>query len=379
MESDIFANKHQGSIIHYYRKKQKWSRLKLAQGLGVDESTIYRLEQRRSIRDLHKRLMLIALLGIPSSLLEVSEEVPSLPKPSLVFNDDRMTSFEDQLTMHWDIYRTGGTSYAAQGLNSFLNEIEHFIQEVKETPWRERADAVLCSTYQLQGCVFSDRTCYEQAHNTYKKAILLAQEADDSELFASVLARQGVTFLQQDHLTEAISCLEAALKMIHGRGFSSLRGYILKALSEGYARLHQASQSVHAIEQAERILEYTNDTFERSHCYINKASILAQKGINAGLLQDHDRSIMLIDKSLVNYNPTIVRGRARLLAQKAQAYYALNDLWACTTMAEEAYKMADAVGSVKTLERLRNLHQALLQSRWGKEASIIRLGILLAK
>ncbi len=379
MVSDTLDNCHHGHTVAYYRKKEKWSCLKLAQELGVDESTIYRMEQRCTIHDSQKRLLLVALLGIPASLLGVADAIQPVKDFSLVFNNDRMAFFENQVTALWDVYRTGGTTYALLGLSGFLKEVEYFAREAKETFWKERARVTLCSAHQLQGSVFSDLTHYKQAHRTYETAFLIAQEANSPELLASVLARQGVTYIQQDQPVKALSCLHTALKAIHGRGLSSLRGYILKAISEGYALLRQEVSSNQAIEQAERTLEYKNDVLERSHCHINKASILAQKGINASLLQDHERAIMLIDKSLLAYNPTIVRGQARLLAQKALTYYGLNDLWGCITIAEGAYKMADAVGSIKTIARLCNLQQALLESRWRKEASVIRFGTLLAK
>lgn len=379
MASEPFDSSHHGQIVRYYRKRKKWSRSKLAQELGVDESTIYRMERRPTLRDPQRRQILIALLGIPASLMEVTEELPLSKEVFPVFNNDSMAFFEDQVGTRWDMYRTGGTLYASQGLKSFIQEIEHFAQKAQGTMWQARANALVCLTYQLQAGISSDLLQYEQAQQAYTKAFRVAEEANDSELLASALARQGVTFIQQNQPVEASTCLNAALETVHGRGFVSLRGYILKALSEAYALARQESPSVRAIEQAERTLEYTSGVLERSHCYINKASVLAQKGINAGLLQDHERAIVLIDKSLLTYSPTIVRGRARLLAQKAQAYYGLNDLWECITMAEEAYKLADAVGSAKTLARLRSLQQTLLHSRWGKEASVIRLGMLLAR
>jgi len=380
MESDVFESNHHGQIVRYYRKRQKWSRLKLAQELGVDESTIYRLEKRTTIRDLQKRYALVALLGIPTSLLAVSEPPPLLKKSSsLVFNADHMAFLENQLTIHWDMYRTGGTLYVASGLDHFLGEIEKFVCEAKDTHWQERARTICCFAYQLQGCIFSDLMRYHQAHRAYHTAIDIAKEADDCELLASALARQGVTYIQQNLATKALSCLNTALELVHGQGLPALRGYILKALSETYACLQQQAQSMRTIEQAERTLEAPDKVSERSHCRFNKASIFAQKGINAVLLHDYERAIMLIDKSLVTYDPTIIRGRARLLAQKAQAYYGLNDLWGCTTIAEEASRLAGAVGSMRNIERLRALQQALLQSRWRKEASVIHLGIVLAE
>ncbi len=98
MVSDTLDNCHHGHTVAYYRKKEKWSRLKLAQELGVDESTIYRMEQRCTIHDSQKRLLLVALLGIPASLLGVADAIQPVKDFSLVFNSDRMAFFENQVT-----------------------------------------------------------------------------------------------------------------------------------------------------------------------------------------------------------------------------------------------------------------------------------------
>jgi DNA-binding XRE family transcriptional regulator len=45
MTSDTTGTVHQGAIAAEYRRRQKWSRAKLASALGVDESTVYRMEQ----------------------------------------------------------------------------------------------------------------------------------------------------------------------------------------------------------------------------------------------------------------------------------------------------------------------------------------------
>src|SRR5579875_1261141 len=47
------------------------------------------------------------------------------------------------------------------------------------------------------------------------------------------------------------------------------------------------------------------------------------------------QAIKLLDASLVIYDPALIRGRARLLAQKAEAYYRLGAIEACTASANE--------------------------------------------
>ena len=122
----------------------------------------------------------------------------------------------------------------------------------------------------------------------------------------------------------------------------------------------------------------TEHVQERSNTRFNAASFTAQKGINALLLHDYQRALALMDKSLLTYDPTLIRGRARLLAQKAEVYYGLGEVDVSVMIAEEALQLAHSVGASKTHARVRQLHTALLQSPWRKERSIARLGALLS-
>ena len=115
-------------------------------------------------------------------------------------------------------------------------------------------------------------------------------------------------------------------------GVPGLRGYALQALSEAYAKGHQPQACWRAIGLAERLLERHEEgqqEGERTRAKIDGATVTAQKGVNAILLGEDDRAIMLIEKSLRSYDPTLVRARARLLAQKADALSKLHLLDAC--------------------------------------------------
>ena len=96
------------------------------------------------------------------------------------------------------------------------------------------------------------------------------------------------------------------------------------------------------------------------------------------LLRDYERAIALIEKGLMNYDPTVIRGRARLIAQRAEAYYGLGFIDICIANAEEALALAKSVGSSKTITRIINLYNTLKQSPWRKERSVAHLGAMLS-
>src|SRR5207245_1827210 len=136
----------------------------------------------------------------------------------------------------------------------------------------------------------------------------------------------------------------------------------------------QVQESLYSIGQAETYLEKKEHAQEKSLIRgVTKASISAQKGVNAVLLHKYEQAIRLIDESFITYDPALTRGRARLLAQKAEAYYGLGILDDCISHALTAMTLARSAGSSKTEARIRILHTKLAQSPWRKEQSVSQL------
>ncbi len=240
--------------------------------------------------------------------------------------------------------------------------------------WHQRALRLLTMGYQLQTCIRRDMMKYDQAHLAYQRAFHVAQELEEPELIASALAREGVTLIQQEKPKEAIIYLDGALNLIDGRNFPTLKGHVFQALAEAYAKAKQSQACWQSMGQAEQILAHQEQTQEQSLVRFNAASFAAQKGVNAVLLGDYERAVELIDESLRTYDPALIRGRARLIAQKAEALYGDGLVDASVATAEEAWALANSVGANKTIARVKILHTTLLQSPWRKEQSVARFG-----
>lgn len=161
-----------------------------------------------------------------------------------------------------------------------------------------------------------------------------------------------------------------------------LKGYILQALSEAHAKLQQAQACWQCLAEAEKsVLGAQEHQQEKTGSLIrcNTASLMAQKGVDAVLLQDYQEAIRLMSASLTIYDPRLVRGRARLTAQQAEAYAGLGFLDACIQSAEEALTLAQSVGSNKTRARIEKLYKGLCQSSWRKEERVAHLGAMLSQ
>jgi tetratricopeptide (TPR) repeat protein len=137
-------------------------------------------------------------------------------------------------------------------------------------------------------------------------------------------------------------------------------------------------QSQKNIDLAEQVLAYKNTSAESSHCQLNTTSITAQKGVNAVLLKDYARALDLLNTGLNTYAPFLLRGRARLIAQKAEAYYGLGYIDESVSAAQEAFGLASSIGSQKTIARVKSLSTLLNRSPYRMENSVAQLGRILA-
>lgn len=373
------GNIHQGQVVATYRKAKDWSQSDLAEVLKVDLRTVQRMEHQAFIKNLNRREFLARMLEIPVAMMGLENEQQLIEQVQRVLNHDRMTFFEQEMEARRTLYHTGGTICAAHGLDTWIRELAAFMELSQGTDWHRRGLVLLTLSYQLQICVSRDLLDFAQAQEAGHKAYQIAQELNDPELLAATMAHQGIALLQEEKPMEAIPYLNGGLEAVRYAGLPGIRSYILQALSEAYAKTHQSRECWQSIHLAERALEQHGQTHDHGKTHLFASSITAQKGVNAVLLQDYERADALIDKALAQYNPTFIRGRARLLAQKAEACSGLRMIEESAIIAEEALRLARSVGSRKTTARIQSLHDMFQESRWRKERSVARLGALLAR
>ena len=346
--------------------------------LALDDS-LFSQESDSTNNDISRRAFLQQILGAIGLAysLPLGSQLPIQSNSSFI-SEDLIKLFESSMAANWELYHTGGAVRVVNGLDIWIKEISSLSKSAYGTNWHNRTLTLLTMGYQLQSCVLRDTMNYAQAAMAHQRAFHIAQELDDSELIASTLARKGVTLIQQERPKEAIIHLSGALD-ITTDDLPSLKGHILQALAEAYAKDQQSQESWTYITQAESYLGTTHYVQEKSLIRgVTPASISAQKGINAVLLHDYKQAINLIDESLNTYDPALIRGRARLIAQKAEAYYGLGMIDDCTTQALTAVTLARSAGSNKSEDRIKILYNRLIQSSWGKEQSVIQLGQTLA-
>lgn len=343
--------------------------------LTLDNSVLTQEAKDEMMDKFRRNLLKQALLGLlGTEIVEAASVQPVIEQHRLV-NEDLVTLFETTLSTYWELYHTGGAIRVIHGLDAWIKQIVNLARDTQGTPLRKRVLTLLTMSYQLQSCVLRDLMHYPQAHAAYQRAFHVAQELDEPEFIASALAREGVTLIQEEKPKQALIYLDGALTTIESYNFPRLRGNVLQALSEANAKVQNAQDCWYNIGEAENLPEQQVE--ERSLTRFTKASLLAQKGIDALLLGDYQQAIILIDQSFTSYDPALVRGKARAIAQKAEAYYGLGAIYECVAQAKEALILGRAAGSNKTIHRIQKLHATLIQSPVGKEQSITELSEML--
>jgi transcriptional regulator with XRE-family HTH domain len=371
---------HQGRIVAAYRQAANLSQQDLADFMGVSWDTVQRMEKHPVIKDVRKRQFLMAFLGIPAAYLQLDTNTQEqwAERATLLYNDDPMSFLEDTVNARWTTFSLGGPLHTARGLDRVVQEVEFFAQTVRERAWYRRAQTQLCMAYHLQALVEGDLLHHQQSLEWHHKAYAVASELNDAELMAAAREGEGITFLRKQQPREAIDYLEHARDLVQGKGLPLLRGGTLCILAEAHARAGQAQQCWRTLGLAEQVLQQTTKAQERTYTIFNAERLNAHKGIAAVILQDYERGLRLLDKSLKTYDPTRVPEKARLIARQAEAYYGRSDVDYCTDTAKQAFTLAAAVEGKSTLMRVKNLHTKLIQNGWARERGTIELGMLIA-
>lgn len=333
------------------------------------------LELERATMNTARREFL-QLLGTSLVLARLGDEIKPFIRNML--SGDQLGLFETEISTRWKVYHGGNTIQALDGLKLWVDEVQGFAKEPTSDMRSVRVHSLLSMSYQLQGSLFRDRMDYTDAHKSYIQAFIAADESNNPELKSSSLARRGVTFIQQQKPIDAIQYLEGALTIIEDNEYPYLKGYIYQALSEAHAMAQHTDDSQRNIALAEEVLASRNKVVESSNCSLNTTSVTAQKGVNLVLLKNYSSAIDLLDKGLKKYDPSLLRGRARLIAQKAEAYFGLGLIKESTVLAKEAYGIANSIGSQKTISRVKSLYSLLEGSPYREEKSVTQLGAVLS-
>ncbi len=366
---------HQGQLIAQYREYMNMTQEDLARELGVHVRTVQKLESKPMVRSTTRRWFLVGLLSIPATQLALTGVPPWSKKTSFSANDDTMSFFENELATHWQVYKTAGPKIAAQSLGTWMNQVTAFATLARGTPWQYRACLLLSMSYQLQGSIARETKDAPHAITAYQQAFTVAQEIDNIEMMAASRLRQGWAY--RDDPLEALEYFNHALAIVQGSSLPRLRGNILQACAETYAKINRPQECWRSIGLAEHIFGREEKGHERTHVTFTVGSATAYKGSYALYLKDYERAAALLEKGLglMAHDPSCsFYTRARFIVRKAKALSSLSRIDECVATAEEAWTIASYTGDKRILEEVEDVYNTLLQSRWRKEADVVRLG-----
>jgi transcriptional regulator with XRE-family HTH domain len=366
---------HHGEIIAIYRKAHNMTQEDLAKALHVNIRTIQNMETHEHIRNVNRRWFLVGLLGIPAIELDLAGPPPWSKKTALLANADSMNFFENELALHWKLYKSAGPGIAASTLPAWMQQATQFQAHARSTPWGKRAGTLLSMSYQLDGSIKRELKDTKSALIAYKKSYTLAKEIGNVEMQASTLLRHGRALaLTRANQKEALPYYHQALKLVEGKSLPMLRGGALQNTAEAYARLKESRECWHAIDLAEHIIGREEESRENNYSSFNKSTIDIYKGSYALYLGDYERALILFNKGLQGMRHDS-HMHSRFMVRKAKALYLTGRLDECVAIISDIYQQGK---NTLIIEDIRDLYAELQTSQYKNEGCVKRLGLLLS-
>src|SRR5579875_53087 len=393
---------HVGQVIAHYRVKRGFRRQEdLATALGCSKRVVEELEGAASVKgpdSLERRQVLARLLRIPPALLALDwrflmengkpysdEEVAS----RLQMEDDAFTPYQNILLMARGYLYNGGPSYIADIVDDSLERISPIAEsmpEFEKEPWLE----MLCRFYQLSSSFALRHLDKDKALYYTRKAIEIAAKLENLSFLASSHYRCVRTYLDLrkyakdekemlEMLINAKAEVQECLKYIENIG-PILKGNIYLIAAEVYALSSQdeiMKRKCHEWQRKAETLVYRNDDREdETFLRLNATALHHEKAKTRILFGDYAEAQSEIIAARKTLNADLLTWHANLDITEARLYYAQGDVEASSSMALEAYKVAKVVESLKEIEEIKRLWQALYE----KEPSnpyVCNLGLML--
>ncbi len=365
---------HHGQLIKEYREsKAGITQEELARLIGRSRRTIITIEQTARVSDIKLLRTLAWVLHIPPQLLGLPELILpesvrlhplELPPTSSSKNLSRVffETFEENLRMRLDLYYLGSALGADRDLNA---QIEHLTKLVQNGSLKDRRSLLLLlnHNYQLKGMIARDQLEYVTAEYCFKRASLLAQEAECAELHALSMARQALAELWQNRFDSAVQLYEIA-RDISKRSSAALRAYLAAAHAEAQGMLGDQT-CLASLAEARDLLKRIDP--EDDYLLLFHSTRPSEQSVNDGWLNCHT----LLGKpklAIENYDQlleqkldlSMMRMRARLHIQYAEALFVDKDM-SCCFYVTEGLKLVRAVGSRRLFQRASELASKLAQ------------------
>lgn len=371
-----------GKVMKHYRRLKRWTQVQLAEALGLQESSVRKMENANTGLDsLQRRRALQFLLGIPPLLLGLdtvrtsSQLAPAVATPTPhIPSLEQVQAFQKRL---WSGYYTGPAQDKVPQVRKLLAQIDDIlpqIPEVERPAWLE----VQSLGYQWLGNVLREYSNFRSVLSYHKQAVEQARLANNTDLLSMALIRQMESAYILGQKEQAVKLAQAFVPtqepdpvLRSGRAIALARVLAL-ATSDQVDR----SRVLRLVEQCQIFGNSYNIGLIPETGMLRHAEILLNLSTSARdrtrLLSDAANLLERIDSSHIS-----IRHQTDIILACARVALARNECDQAVVYALDAWPLVSELQSSRYLPQFAEIYHTLLQSSYASSPQVARLGLLL--
>ena len=393
-------------LLRIARQQKGWSQQQLADFAELSPSTVERAERGEPIRvdSIHRLCSCLQRTPEQLGLIEASREVGKEPDTvpasqtsdavgnalinSLISQIDLQNieklftrklarllnwvieELEDGTRLRWQLYYNSKNSLTEDGLLEQIIKLEQLANDGGQD--HTKICQILVQNYQLAGSLARDNFRYKEAAKYFRKAYYIANEIDQPDLKATAIARQGLSFLRQNHFEKALELYQDAVN-IATSAKPQTKAYIIAGLAEALARNGHSKECYEMLDEAEKLLSQTHQlSLEEDFAYVQLTmqSLQDSRGECFVLLGEPLKGLNYLISAGLHNNEQMNRNHCRLLMQQAEAFLAANQPDQCVQHTLKGLSIARQIESISNVHWSQEIYTKLLESKWVNEPAV---------
>ncbi len=251
-----------------------------------------------------------------------------------------------------------GPAHVAPAVRRHLQAVIDLGEQVAQEDRRELIQ-LASETAELAGWLAYDAGIPDEAELHYRRAMTLAQEADDPARAAWAMGNLGRALTSMGRAREALDHLEAARRLAAGVQAPRLASWLAAAAGWCYATLGEHAACGQALSAAERHLAQPDDSGYEWLDFYSYSQLDKWYGRCQLLFGRPAEAARSFRTSLRMLPATLVRERASTLTELAHAYTKQGNVDAACACLSEAVTIALDTGSGRIVQRVTEVRRLL--------------------
>lgn len=364
-----------GAVVKWYRRAKKWTQRDLADGLGIQELGVRRMEKGAGLDSLARRRALRFLLGVPPLLLGLDgvNGAPSVLHPAAYAGIPTLDDLRRKQERLWVGYYTGDGLNQLHTLNGSLVTLKDalsFVPSADRSAYLEQVSQL----YQAAGNVSLALAQKPLVLSYMNVGIEYAQLFGDSFLLSTALGRRAAALYELGELAAAQKSVKDALDVASAHDRAKrypVASRVLSCLARDRAARAQVFTMIDKV--------VVNDQYNKGDDPNVLLWCRAQVLLN---LAEHapDRARLLrqaselLDRAELTA-PDTLRRRLIIKLEQSRAYAGLREYEYAIDCAIEAFRLMRQVKSVLYVPQLAQVYRAISSSL--SSPQVAHLGLLL--